>query len=328
MDHDFGKRLIHARLARGVTVEEAAHALRMRPGLIRALEDSNLTQFPNAAYAKSFLLMYSKYLNVDMVEMAERIDTSTQMRVEDFQYLTSRTSEEKRLQRDASGSRYDSVIPRKKSGSWLPLIVIVAVGSIGLIVFVVITNLHRFDSTVPPAKSLAGKPPRPTPTPGSDSAANPPPAPGGTSPAVPNNPTIAQDSPGTPVSPPLAPDLVASSLPPPSPGPAANPPANEHGTPGNPLAPVVDPTPVKDEETTAPPLPAGTVVLEPMRKTWIIIRTGPGGQPLYEDFLYPTAKPMHLPAGRYFIELRDATGVEISKDGKNIAYTAPGVLVD
>ena len=70
------------------------------------------------------------------------------------------------------------------------------------------------------------------------------------------------------------------------------------------------------------------LVLEPARKTWVVIRTGPGGQPLYEDFLYPTARAMHLPAGKYFIELRDADAVEISKDGKTIAYSAPGVLVD
>ena len=70
-----------------------------------------------------------------------------------------------------------------------------------------------------------------------------------------------------------------------------------------------------------------TILLEPKRKTWVVIRGGPGGQPLYEDYLYPTAKPMRLPAGRYFIELRDADAVEISRNGKRIAYTAPGVAI-
>ena len=73
---------------------------------------------------------------------------------------------------------------------------------------------------------------------------------------------------------------------------------------------------------------ANSIVLEPRRKSWVVIRTGPGGQPLFEDYLYTTAKPMRLPAGRYFIELKDADAVEISRNGKRIGYSAPGVIVD
>ena len=60
----------------------------------------------------------------------------------------------------------------------------------------------------------------------------------------------------------------------------------------------------------------------------MVIRNAAGGQKFYEDYLYPTAKPMRLPAGRYFIELRDADGVEISRNGKRIACAAPGVAIE
>lgn len=70
-----------------------------------------------------------------------------------------------------------------------------------------------------------------------------------------------------------------------------------------------------------------TITLESKRKAWVIIRNAPGGQPLFEDFLYPTARPMRLPAGRYFIEIKDADAIEISRNGKRIAYTSPGVTI-
>ena len=323
VDQDFGKRLTHARLERGLTVEEAAHGTRMRPGLIRALEDSNLSQFPNAAYAKSFLLMYAKYLHIDLTAEAGTIDTSTQMRVEDFQYLTSLASDEKRHQREAStDARYDFVVARKTGRSWLPLILLVIAGGIGLAIFVVVNNLHRFDSTKPTTPASTAQVPTPTPTPA-------PAKPEGTHAAevavVPPGPAEAHPE-RTTNPPPTAPGPAPlEGTPPPVPptGPAVA--ANNASVPA--LTP--DPAPGPEEDNTAPPLPPGTLVLEPVRKTWVIIRTGPGGQLLYEDFLYPTAKAMHLPAGKYFIELRDdPTGVEISKDGKAIAYTSPGVLAD
>jgi cytoskeleton protein RodZ len=313
VEHDFGKRLTQARLARGVTVEEAAQATHMRPPMIRALEDGNLSQFPNAAYAKSFLLMYARYLRIDIEDAAAVIDTSTQMRVEDFQYLTSRASEEKRLQRDATDTRYDFVVPQKTGGSWLPLIIILVLLAIGGAGFMIWNNLNRLDQRTSDASTPA---PVAEANPGDSNVEKPSPVPPGKEIPV---PPVVVSTPGSP---------PANSL---EPAPGEHPTAAIAGTPPARVetpGPAFSTTPPGPEETTAVPLEPGTIILEPHRKTWVTIRTGPGGQPLYEDYLYPTAKAMHLPAGRYFIELKDAAGVEISKDGKVIAYTSPGVLVE
>lgn len=309
MEHDFGKRLTQARLARGVTVEEAAQANNMRPGLVRALEDGNLSQFPNAAYAKSFLLMYARYLEINVEDAASAIDTSTQMRVEDFQYLTSRASEERRLQRDATDTRYDFVVPQKTGGSWMPLIIIVVLVALGGAGFIVWTNLSRLD----PRTTGPSTPAAPAIKPGDSKVEKPPPA----GQEQPISPGVASANGNAH---PLE-NNAAQPTPPPDIAPA--PPVRVE-----PPAPAFSNVPSAPEETTTIPLERGTIVIEPNRKTWITIRTGPGGQTVYEDFLYPTAKPMHLPAGRYFIELKDAGDVEITKDGKVIAYTAPGVLVE
>jgi hypothetical protein len=93
-----------------------------------------------------------------------------------------------------------------------------------------------------------------------------------------------------------------------------------------PSAPAASPN--TDEDDTALAANANATVLEPRRKTWVVIRTGPGGQALFEDYLYPSAKPLRLPPGRYFIELKDADAVEITNKGQRIGYSAPGVIVE
>lgn len=321
MDHDFGKRLAKARAARGLGIEEAAHATRIRASHIQALEEGNLVKFPNAAYAKSFLLMYARFLGVDVSDIASQIDTATQMKVEDFQYLTNRVGGEKKLQRDATDTRYDFVVPQKSGGSWMPLIALVAVAVIGAIAFVVWSNFNRIGDTDPkPAPAPAttavqplgdAAPPKKLPEP---PVAPPPPPPRPVVIALPAAPA-AGDEPEIPRAKPISPvakiasgdaDALADLTPAPKPAPIAAAPA---------------------EESNSQDIDPNTIILEPRKKTWVVIRTGPGGQPLFEDYLYPSAKPMHLPAGRYFIELKSAEDVEISKNGKRIAYNAPGVVV-
>lgn len=310
VETDFGKRLTQARKARGLTIEEASDVTHVRPGMLRALEEGNLAYFPNAAYAKSFLLLYAKHLGVDVKEAARGIDTATQMRVEDFQYLSNLATEERRQQRlqkkEAKDSRYDFVIPQKHGGSWLPLIIVAVAAGLGLVGFVVWNNLNRLADRPAsgPAATASPVPPAPMPAEIARPKENPadPPAPNGHIP---------------PVAPPAGNDVPAMAN---GAAPATVDPAAQ--------APDLPPLPTEEGEVTNVPLDPGTIVLEPHRKTWVTIRTGPGGQLLYEDFLYPSAKAMHLPPGRYFIELKDAGAVEVSKDGKILAYTVPGILVN
>ena len=49
------KDLARARLARGLTIDEAAHETKVRPDKIVALESDDYSRFANNAYAKGFL---------------------------------------------------------------------------------------------------------------------------------------------------------------------------------------------------------------------------------------------------------------------------------
>ena len=320
MHQDFGKRLAHARAARGFGIEEAAHATRIRASHILALEEGDLVKFPNAAYAKSFLLMYARFLDVDVSDIAAQIDTSTQMKVEDFQYLTNRAGEEKKQQRAASDSNYDFVVPQKSGGSWMPLIALAAVAAIGVIGFIVWSNFSRIGES----DTKANRAPV-----AADAKAAVQPLGDVVPPKKQPEPQI-EPAPPRPVVIALPPAVEDADIPRAKPiSPVAKIAASDAATLAY-LTPAPQPAPIasaSSEESNAPDVEADIIILEPLKKTWVVIRTGPGGQPLFEDFLYPSAKPMHLPAGRYFIELKSADAVEISKNGKRISYSAPGVVV-
>jgi cytoskeletal protein RodZ len=73
MDIRIGKQLTQAREALGLIVEDVAHRTKIPSASIRYLESEDYSHFPNNVYAKSFLRLYSKFLNVDPASyLAER----------------------------------------------------------------------------------------------------------------------------------------------------------------------------------------------------------------------------------------------------------------
>ena len=71
-----GEKLQKARLARKITLEEAARVTKIRPSRIAEIEQEDFSSFPSLAYAKGFLLIYGKFLDVDVTPYLEAFETS------------------------------------------------------------------------------------------------------------------------------------------------------------------------------------------------------------------------------------------------------------
>lgn len=61
-----GQQLQQARVARKLTVEDAAFKTHIPHQHLRDLENDDFTNFANPTYAKGFLKLYSRFLNVDL----------------------------------------------------------------------------------------------------------------------------------------------------------------------------------------------------------------------------------------------------------------------
>jgi len=82
-----GKKFQEARLARKLTLDEAARMTKIRPQRLAEIEADDFSQFPSLAYAKGFLLIYGKFLNVDVSSYLEAFETSSAVTVDGYSYL-------------------------------------------------------------------------------------------------------------------------------------------------------------------------------------------------------------------------------------------------
>lgn len=78
MAYTLGKQMAQERAKQNLSVEDVAHRTRIPGSIVKYLENDDYSHFPNLVYAKSFLKMYSKYLDVDASEfLAELNEAST-----------------------------------------------------------------------------------------------------------------------------------------------------------------------------------------------------------------------------------------------------------
>jgi len=83
-----GQALRDARLEKNLTVEEVSRVTKIRAARIVDLESDDYTHFPNITYARSFLLLYAKYLDLD-ISKYPTVEVGSTVGLGDYQYLQS-----------------------------------------------------------------------------------------------------------------------------------------------------------------------------------------------------------------------------------------------
>lgn len=63
--NEIGEKLREARESHGVSIEEAAEDLKIRPTQLKNLEEGNISGFKDIFYVKFFVRDYAKYLGLD-----------------------------------------------------------------------------------------------------------------------------------------------------------------------------------------------------------------------------------------------------------------------
>ena len=92
MVNSVGKKLQQARLAKQLSIEEAARVTRIRPDKLLDLEEDNYSNFPSMSYAKGFLLLYSRFLGVDVRDYADTLHAPNPVSSDDYEYLNAAAS--------------------------------------------------------------------------------------------------------------------------------------------------------------------------------------------------------------------------------------------
>lgn len=138
-----GKKLQEARLARNLTLDEAARMTKIRPGRLQEIENEDFSEFASLAYAKGFLLIYGKFLDVDVSPYLEAFETSESVTVDGYSYLQDNPAPKPsrpvvaRQHSSGSGGR----------GSFLPFVIGVIVLVLGFVAMKWILELQRLKPT-------------------------------------------------------------------------------------------------------------------------------------------------------------------------------------
>src|SRR3954470_9583390 len=150
-----GKKLQEARLARGLTLDEAGRQTKIRPSQLSEIENEDFSQFPSLTYAKGFLLIYGKFLDVDVSPYLEAFETSETLTTDGYSYLQE--AQEPAPARPVK-SRRRSTAPSSGGGrsSFMPLIIGVLVLVIGFTLMKWLLQMQRLKPR--PAQGPGGSP--------------------------------------------------------------------------------------------------------------------------------------------------------------------------
>lgn len=306
-----GKKFQEARHARNLTLDEAARMTKIRPARLAEIEADDFSQFPSLAYAKGFLLIYGKFLDVDVTPYLDAFEDSERVTVDGYSYL-----QENRPEKPASAP----VVPRRPAVarsnriSPMPLIVGVVVLVIGFLLMKLVLNVQRL--APPPTQSTAQTSASISPALASKATT---PAPAGTSPSsVAGGPPVA---PAAAAAPTIAPNPVAAA------GVMPNAPEVRR-------AKAVTKQDLVKAQETANPSPAESgeqnqVAIRPLKRTYVRVTVGDEkGNPAFERWVSPTDGPVEFRGKHIAIRVLDREAVNITKNGKALEEGDADVTVN
>jgi len=139
-----GKKFQDARIARGLTLDEAARLTKIRPSRLAEIEADDFSQFPSLAYAKGFLLIYGKFLDVDVTPYLDAFETSRDVTVDGYSYLQDQPAPKPRRVRPSRPAAVRTPRPRSdRRSSPFPVLIAVGVIVVGFVLMRLILNIQR-----------------------------------------------------------------------------------------------------------------------------------------------------------------------------------------
>jgi cytoskeletal protein RodZ len=336
MVNSVGSKLQQARLSKQLSIEEAARVTRIRPDKLLDLEEDNYSNFPSMSYAKGFLLLYARFLGVDVREFADSLHSPNPVSTDDYEYLNAAASGP-----PPAPARRPYHFAPKRERTLLPVAVF------GLLVGAIILGIYLWVSweRIGNPEDLADKREL-----SSTSEASPAIS---TLPAVPEE---AAASAPTPVAAPPVPRVPPRVIVQASPGPMISGAVQPHAIPAGTFDPTrevrraeaVFPTPpshANASPSVAPAIGAAPEIsmvvpvatpeavkqlsILPIRKTMVTIRKDVADSaPVFEDWLYPGDGPLKLSGHKFWIQVQDPGAVQITQDGQPVLADRADIQIE
>jgi len=308
-----GKKFQEARRARDLTLDEAARMTKIRPARLAEIEADDFSQFPSLAYAKGFLVIYGKFLDVDVTPYLDAFEDSERVTVDGYSYLQDNPPPKPVsapvVRRRSPGSR-DRVSP-------MPLIVGVFVLVIGFLAMKFILNLQRLaPGRAEPAAQIS-------PSVASTPSSNAPPPAIAETPAsnVASGPATAPSVSPVPTTPKASGAAVSAARPAPTEPEVRKAKPVLPGDLGKPQE-KASPSPV---ESSAP----NRIVIRPLKRTYLKVTVDDQSEnPAFERWVSPADGTVEFRGNQVSIRVLERDAVQIMKNGKALEEDDEDVTVD
>jgi cytoskeleton protein RodZ len=307
-----GKKFQEARRARDLTLDDAARMTKIRPARLAEIEADDFSQFPSLAYAKGFLLIYGKFLDVDVTPYLDAFEDSERVTVDGYSYLQDNPPPKPvsaPVVRRRAAASSDRVSP-------MPLVIGILVLVIGFLAMKFILNLQRLapGRAEPTAQISPGAASTP-------SATTPPPA--TTETPTSNVASAPATTPSVSPMPKVAPTATAVSAARPAPG-------EPEVRKAKPVLPEDLPKP----QEKASPSPAESnapnrVAIRPLKRTYLKVTVDDQSEnPAFERWVSPADGTVEFRGNHVSIRVLEPDAVQIMKNGKALEEDDEDVTVD
>ena len=150
-----GKKLQQARLAKKISLEEASRVTKIRAARIQEIEAEDFSNFSSLAYAKGFILIYGKFLDVDVTPYLDAFATSQEVSVDGYAYL-----------QEPPSSPVSPTVRRQpgKRPALLPFIIAVGVLVLGLYLVKLLLDISRITPSRTSPRAVSSATPLPSAT--------------------------------------------------------------------------------------------------------------------------------------------------------------------
>ena len=312
-----GKKFQEARRTRNLTLDEAARLTKIRPSRLAEIEADDFSQFPSLAYAKGFLLIYGKFLDVDVTPYLDAFEGSENVTVDGYSYLQDNP---------APKPARAKIIPKPTNrGSLVPFVIGVVVLLIGFSFMKLVLNLQRITPRSEAKNQAAQATPSASPVPsGTIIARHVEP--------VEKAPTKAAAA--------ASPIASAPTVPTGTPVVASTPAAVTAASP----APTKEPEvrraePVRQEDlakagvaensSAAGSSGLNRVEIKPLKKTYIkVVVDNEAGKPAFERWISPADGTVEFRGQHIAVRVLDRDAVQIRKNGKLVAENDADVTIE
>ena len=312
-----GKKFQEARRARNLTLDEAARLTKIRPLRLAEIEADDFSQFPSLAYAKGFLLIYGKFLDVDVTPYLEAFESSENVTVDGYSYLQDNP---------APKPARTPIIPRSTNrGSLVPFVIGVVVLLIGFSFMKLILNLQRITPRSEAKNQAAQATPSASPvTSGTIIARHAEPVEKTSTKAAAAASPIASAT-TVPIGTPVVmstPAAVAAASPAPTKGPEvrrAEPVRQEDLAKAG----------VAENSPAAGSNGLNRVDIKPLKKTYIkVVVDNEEGKPAFERWISPADGTVEFRGQHIAVRVLDRDAVQIRKNGKLVAENDADVTIE